>query len=649
MTNYLIHYSTPLHRKVLDAILIRKSAAERAMATPITKFTDAENSFLAYAPTTEADLARKNKRREGKSQYTTIVLPYTYAMTMTAHTYLSTVFLGRSPVYQFTGRHGETENAVQGVEAIMDYQMNVGNMLMPHYIWLMDALKYGIGAMSSYWDTETSVVSRITEEPRTMFGLELPGTVKKRTTTRITGYTGNKLYNIRPHDLLPDGRVPVGELNRGEFFGHKLRVGWHTILEGAQTKRYFNVDTLERMRANPDKDFSAGSPALTLPEQNEQTIQTPDGMKDVGRIDLIDMTIKLVPKDWGLGQSAAPEKWRFVVANSAVIISAAPLGLYHDKFPYHILQPEFDGYSFITRSPQEVIQPLAEVMSWLLNSHFYNVRATLNNQFLFDPTMVEIEDLLDPEAGLMIRTTPQAAGRDVRSLLAQLPVADVTRGNIADMQVVAEVAQLVLGINQNIMGAVNTGGRKTATEIRASSTFGINRMKGLAEFLSAQGFGPLGQVLLQNTQQFLDQELQLKVAGPLVQRGKQWLNVTPQAISGFYDFVPVDGTMPIDRIALANTWRELLVQASKIPGVLQRYDMAKIFEYVAELGGAKNVDQFRIEVQPDGAVAAGAQAGNLVPMGGMNGEAPVSFNGGQPAGVGGFPPPAQVSGMGPLG
>ena len=40
-----------------------------------------------------------------------------------------------------------------------------------------------------------------------------------------------------------------------------------------------------------------------------------------------------------------------------------------------------------------------------------------------------------------------------------------------DLQSVSELAQRTLGVNDNIMGSVNSGGRKTATEVRSSTTF----------------------------------------------------------------------------------------------------------------------------------------------------------------------------------
>lgn len=53
---------------------------------------------------------------------------------------------------------------------------------------------------------------------------------------------------------------------------------------------------------------------------------------------------------------------------------------------------------------------------------------------------------------------------------------------------------------------------------------------------------------------------------------------------------------------------------SKVPGMLQGYDMGKIFAFVAQLGGLKNINRFRIQITPDDMMMQQAQAGNVVSM-----------------------------------
>jgi hypothetical protein len=120
--------------------------------------------------------------------------------------------------------------------------------------------------------------------------------------------------------------------------------------------------------------------------------------------------------------------------------------------------------------------------------------------------------------------------------------------------------------------------------------------------------------MLQSSQQLYDAPRKYRIVGDLAQWGQPYVEMTPDAIQGFFDFVPVDGTMPVDRYAQANLWNQMFLTMSKMPQVLMQYDVAKMFGFVAQLAGMKNVNQFRVQVRPDAMLAAQAQAGNVVPM-----------------------------------
>jgi hypothetical protein len=174
--------------------------------------------------------------------------------------------------------------------------------------------------------------------------------------------------------------------------------------------------------------------------------------------------------------------------------------------------------------------------------------------------------------------------------------------------------QRVSGVTDNIMGMVNAGGRKSATEVRTSSNFGMSRLKTTAEWWSAGDWSLLAQVMLQNTQQYYEDDKKFKIVGDLMdQRQGSFMPVTPDLIQGFYDFVPVDGTMPVDRFAQANLWKEILLGLRQMPAIGQRYDVPEMFAWMAQLAGLKNIKRFRINVVPDQTLTTGAERGNVVP------------------------------------
>jgi hypothetical protein len=234
--------------------------------------------------------------------------------------------------------------------------------------------------------------------------------------------------------------------------------------------------------------------------------------------------------------------------------------------------------------------------------------------------------------GKAIRLKPAAYGSDVRTALMQLPVADVTRSNLADMSMLYDMGER-LGASDQIMGLSAPSSRRTAQEIRGDQTFGPARLKTMAEYFSATGFSDLASMMVKNSQQFYSGEMKLKLAGDSARlAGEDFLTITPENIAGQYSFEPVDGTLPVDRFAQANLWRSMIAEMSGVPQVVQQYDLGKIFGYVANLAGIKNVNKFKVQLMPDEAMELAAQAGNAVPAQGEN-----------------IMEPGQVEGMGPTG
>jgi nucleoside diphosphate kinase len=247
----------------------------------------------------------------------------------------------------------------------------------------------------------------------------------------------------------------------------------------------------------------------------------------------------------------------------------------------------------------------------------YAVRTALNDKRVVDPSRVVMSDVTNLNRNV-IRLKPEAYGTDPRLAVHQLQTRDPTQNHLGSMQYVEQMIQRASGVVDNLMGLINQGGRKTATEVRNATGMATNRLKTLAEYNSALGWAPLIQFMVQTTQQLYDEELQLRTAGNTLKGGEPVL-VTPESIAGFYDFVPVDGTMPIDRLAQANFWKELLSVIASSPEMAMSWDLGSMIAHVMMLQGERNVERFRLQAGSPQMLQQQAAAGNIVPIGGRSG------------------------------
>lgn len=647
-----IPHNSDQARRLLSAVKQRVLLHERRVGRQLEAWRKAEETALAYLPEREVDTARRTARENGLPQYTTIQIPYSYAVLMTAHTYWTSVFLARNPAFQYTGRHGESQQKVQALEAIIDYQVMVGRHMPVLYTWLYDVGKYGHGILGLYWCDEYTNTTSI----EMVGGNELLSIPPKKvqTTRKIKSYSGNKIYNIDPNEFIWDPRVPLKLFQTGEFAGVRRKLGWNEVVRRQKQGYYFGIENIS-MSATPqvsDSRGSVGSDELDRPDTDFFN-DTAEGegieRKRPQVVGLIEMTIELIPKEWGLSGSDEPEKWVLTVTRDyKTLIGVQPHGAYHGRFPYIVLSCDPEGYGLTNRGVLEVLEPVQNTVDWLLNSHFFNVRAALNNRYIVDPSRLVMKDLLDPKPGGIVRLKPLAYGTDPKLTFSQVPITDVTQGHIPNIQAMIAFGERAIGVNDQLMGMLNAGGgRKTATEVRTSTTFGVNRLKTSAEYFSATGWDDLSRQMVQNTQQYYDGEWEFKVAGDLLREaGMGFLKVTPDAIAGYYDFVPVDGTLPIDRYAQANLWRELMTQMQGLPEVALTYDWGRIFEWVAGLAGLKNVGQFKVQVAPDAQLMQQAKLGNMLKLNGRRPPNGAATPGGIPTNL---MEPGQVSGMGATG
>jgi hypothetical protein len=261
-----IKFDDPRHQRLLEAIRKRWRFSWQKMSQRYSQWSRMEDEFVAYLPAKAADTKRDNERKQdGKPAYTTVFVPHAYAQLLSAHTYWTSVFLSRTPIMQYSGRHGEPEMSVQALEALIDYQINIGGMLVPLYVWLLDPGKYGFGVVGVNWDKEISRVTQITMEPRTIMGIPLIGTDRKvRKSQDVVGYEGNRLFNVRPYDWFPDPRFPVSQFQQGEFCARYFESGLNSILKRESQGLYYNVDKLKTTRPS---EFlrNLGSPRVELP------------------------------------------------------------------------------------------------------------------------------------------------------------------------------------------------------------------------------------------------------------------------------------------------------------------------------------------------------------------------------------------------
>jgi hypothetical protein len=638
--------SAAAHQRLVTLVRSRRDASERALTKFYPNWRMADRIYRHYVDPGQQD-------RDGRRQYPwarDIVVPLTFAIVQTQIAWEMSAFTQRIPIVPLDGVSPEDVKPAKVMEQVLQHEWNVDRMALALYQWLLDRRRYGLGVVWVNYvrDVTRQYVERQKTMPLPLLGIELPMGTTKSWEDHVR-YEGNRLEPIDPFAFYPDPRVSVGECHKGEFVGFHTTRHYQQLLLMERDGQYANIEAIPKGRRRPrGADHSVYGREMTGASGSASGRETSVSMgswltsiggadaigaQDGGTVDLDVFVIRIVPKDYELGTSPVPEKHVVVLANDAVVIRAAPYENQHDELPAAVIELTPDRHAYLTPGTVEHIEDLQDYLSWLWNSHAQNVRRTLNNQFLVDPSLVELQDLLSPQPGLIARLRREAQGRPgaLEGALKQLPVVDVTKTHLQDMDQVISMIQRVSAAPENLQG-IMSGGDRTLGEQQMAVTAAQGRLRLEAQMAWLQGMNRVTHQRISNIQQFMSEERWVQVVGTYpralgLMADQQFLKVGPEEIQGQFTYGQVDMIVRQDREMLM-ALREIWMAVAKEPELRQRFDLVKLFEPMAQMAGIKNLDDY-VREMPAGA--------GQMPVPGMPSFGMPTQGGGTPPGV----PPVQ--------
>jgi hypothetical protein len=489
---------------------------------------------------------------------------------------------------------------------------------------LRDSLCYGVGIVIPEW------VRKFGRKPikSSISTISDIGYMNSSTTNMVDSllFEGNSLSNIDPYNWFPDPSVSSVNIQDGEFIGWMDRDNYMNLLSAENNidSELFNVKYL-RSKANKRSSFAldnSGRDEKFGGVNNRNRL-----VNSTNPVDIIKMYVNLIPKEWKLGKSDVPEKWYFELAGDDIIINCRQAMHNHGMYPISVASPEFDGYSILPIGRMEVLYGLQHTLDFLFNSHITNVRKAINDMLIVDPYLVNIEDLRDPEPGKLIRLRRPAWGRGVDKVVQQLVVNDITRANIADSSYITGWMDRISGADQSMQGTLRMNGpeRLTKGEFQGTRGSAISRLQRMAMLIGVQAMQDIGTMFAVHTQQYMSEDTSIKIFGKYAEQllktfPKNRVKVSPNDIIINYDLIVRDGSIPGGNFS--DAWIDLFKVIGTTPELIRQFDVTRIFMYIAQQMGAKNVEDFRRDINtvnqtvlPDERVIREVEAGNMIPLG----------------------------------
>ncbi len=628
-----------LHRVLLDYAMSRIKSSERYWTQRHAAWRESENLHRAFRVPDKSD--QQTAADPDTEGVTKIVVPYSYAVTQSMLAFFMTVFTDRKPLVPVEGYGSTAPRAGIYHEELLQQQFDLmprkGVLVMLQQ--LFDSCRYGVGIIKNAWGIrEWPEVRRIVQPVLNPVTGQLRFT-HELVEQNVTAYEGNVTENVLPFHWFPDPRRTMGAFQEGEFCGHTMLRSETELRQRQAEGVYAGVEHIPRgQSADTDLRASAQSDLARTLDMSNLAFQSDFYGRPYVQVhelwSYFDPELLQAPEalQWRSTEpvrKGTPKLWVFTIANRRRVIRAEPAMLPGRAFPFTALELNYDIHSPANMGLIETFRGLQYILSWLFNSRMRNVRKTLNNELVLDPSQLEVEDYMRPNPAGILRLSKAAQGQqtDLRTVVQPLPVVDVTAGHHTDARVVTDLIEQITGANRLIMGVSNPG-RRAATEVQGQLSLASGRMKLLALLASSQAFEPWCHQMTLNNQTFIQEPMTMRLRPEYAQiMGEEVVQVTPELLQGQFRFPFLEAGMPTDRQFEANIWREVMALGMQNPqgAMALGLRLDTVFRRLLRIMGVKNLADFfgqmpgqgPAQVSSNAAVTQNVREGNLVPADGF--------------------------------
>lgn len=640
-----LHPKSKLHAFLVKQIIDMVSTSHNVLDSSKQEWRKLDKNLCTYVEPDDVDRAVKSK---DPRKPVNVVIPMLFASQEIFLTYLSSAFL-KDPIHKLYGQ-GSKDAKVKAIllERVLEKQHAWFKESLKLLTMFRDAITYGFGIVSPVWrkrkathpwrqDVDDVVAAMLQEA-----GIDAQyGDVFYGNEERVIA-EGNELINIDPYQVFLDPRATVNDFQDSQYFGYIIRDNALNLLreDGDPETGIFNAK-YARMLAGRGNGTSHW---YTETDMRNELFGKPldaaegDPVKPETTLDTIHLFVHIIPKEWGLSDADEPQLWKFALSADRIITECRHVKLWHGMMPAVIAGPNTTGYDISPVSHLSLAYGMQNFSDWLIKSHVDNVRKAINDMIIFNPAVIEPEDMMNPGPGKLVRVREHAMleGQPLSYHVQQLAVQDVTAHNVVEAQSMMTFIQQTLGTNDIMMGDLsNMPERPTSAGINAAKLSALSRLQLMARKVGQQAMQDLALLESYNTMQFMGEPVAISILGEYESQIRREFGI-PKAETDFvvdpqmfwdldfaFEVRVQDGSLPEQGDIGVMT--QILQNMMQIEGagedMFGGLDVQRIFLQWARKAGFENVQDFvqaggdvNTQVMPDEQVQQQVQAGNLIPM-----------------------------------
>lgn len=583
---------TPVHEALLNYVEERLKESRLMMAKQYTEWDLRHETYRRRRPTDKNDVEALKQGLPRK-----VVVPMTYSLVNTFVAFGYTLFTQKERFYEFRGIEDRDKAMRECAEALIERDMKFSDEKKLLVQSLMNIARFSVACEVESWEKDHVwlPVQETTPEP-TFAGRPTGQATVTTKLEKVLRREGNSVRTVSPYHIFTDAGYHITDWRKGQF------VAWDEPYDKGALKQMEQDGLCTGIEFIEDYDSSVVvSSNRTKSRVAGVDFARPD--KKQTAVCVTKLVIDLAPNEikgrdgTTLGPDTVRHKWLLWIANDRRIIRAEPQTNLHGQFPVSMSFFEPDMHDDCLNSLSYIVDDLQGLVSWFMNSRMAAVSRTVDTQVIIDPLGINVDDVNSRQR--VIRMQKAAAGKDVRRFFSQLEIKDSTQGHVGDMTNLIQLMQLISGVNDNAMGQYN-GGRRSATEARSVMNGAAARMKMVFDVMWGMHYVPQANRLLINTRQEISPEEFENVCGPEKAVYFDQFKSTPQQLARSYDFVAFDGTLPSEKMFIAQQLMEVfsLIMTNPANAAMFNMDPNLVLKEAMELRGLGRGNQFAYQQVP---------------------------------------------------
>lgn len=454
------------HAKFLNFVMPRLHNASELRDERCVRLIDVDKQVYGWLRLSKEDQKRKQEMEDTGHPFALKQhMPLTLLQLEDRISYYSGIFAPNNGMFQHVGNPNEQQAGQKLLKLMNQHAQHAG-----YYKHLMrcilDLHKYQMGGLITEWDSDAGYsIQRVNGE------IDMQPDII---------WQGNRVQAVDFYNAFwPDG-IHIGEIDlKAEFFGHVELTNYHEIQRKGASGEWLNVeDALATFKSKnkyqkvqmptsmgykmnyyrfPPEELHLGNDELSK-RQGPWSFMSETGDHDLvtskagGLYELMKVWIWLNPYEHNLVPKNADnrrtrnrlELWKLEIIDGRWLVRATHVTNAHARIPVATGSLAIDSLEEWQRSTSEVMRPLQDFMSFLFNTHIDGTRESIWGLTIFNPEIVDMNQLPKGEVAGNIPSKPTAQDVDLSRAVYNVPRNRNTEDAFAGFQAVLSLMQQLM-------------------------------------------------------------------------------------------------------------------------------------------------------------------------------------------------------------